>query len=77
MNLLGYLDRPTEGSYWIGDTDIGDLDDDERSKIRSARLGFVFQSFNLILRLSIVENVEAPLFLIYLFPARLYKWIRF
>nr|VFK67477.1 MAG: putative ABC transport system ATP-binding protein [Candidatus Kentron sp. UNK]VFK72892.1 MAG: putative ABC transport system ATP-binding protein [Candidatus Kentron sp. UNK] len=62
LNLLGCLDRPTEGKYWIGDTEIGGLDDDELSQIRGARIGFIFQSFNLIPQLSIVENVEVPLF---------------
>ena len=61
LNLLGCLDRPTEGEYWIGDTEISQLDDDTLSEIRGARIGFVFQSFNLIPQLTIVENVEVPL----------------
>ncbi len=61
LNLLGCLDRPTEGEYWIGDTEISSLDDDTLSEIRGARIGFVFQSFNLIPQLTIVENVEVPL----------------
>nr|VFK49956.1 MAG: putative ABC transport system ATP-binding protein [Candidatus Kentron sp. TC] len=62
LNILGCLDRPTGGKYWIGDLDVGNLDDDKLSAIRGARIGFVFQSFNLIPQLSIVENVEVPLF---------------
>lgn len=61
LNLLGCLDRPTSGEYWIGDTEISQLDDNELSEIRGARIGFVFQSFNLIPQLTIVENVEVPL----------------
>jgi len=61
LNLVGCLDRPTSGEYWIGDTEISNLNDDELSEIRGKRIGFVFQSFNLIPQLTIVENVEVPL----------------
>lgn len=62
MNILGCLDRPTEGRYLLGGQDVSELSDDELSEIRSRRLGFVFQSFNLIPQLSVRENLEVPLF---------------
>jgi putative ABC transport system ATP-binding protein len=62
MNILGCLDRPTSGSYVLGDTDVSQLPDDELSEIRSRRIGFVFQNFNLIQQLTVVENLEVPLF---------------
>lgn len=62
MNLLGCLDRPTSGSYFLGDIDVAELDDDQLSDIRGQRIGFVFQSFNLIPQLTILENLEVPLF---------------
>ncbi len=62
LNLLGCLDRPTTGQYVLGDEDVSALEDDELSAIRGQRIGFIFQSFNLIPSLTIVENVEVPLF---------------
>jgi putative ABC transport system ATP-binding protein len=62
LNLLGCLDRPTSGKYILGDEDVSTLDDDQLSDIRSRRLGFVFQNFNLIPQLTVVENLEVPLF---------------
>jgi len=62
MNLLGCLDRPTSGRYDLGDMDVSQLDDDALSDIRGQRIGFVFQSFNLIAQLSVLENLEVPLF---------------
>jgi putative ABC transport system ATP-binding protein len=62
MNLLGCLDRPTYGQYILGGQDASLLDDNARSEIRGQRLGFVFQNFNLIPQLSVVENLEVPLF---------------
>jgi putative ABC transport system ATP-binding protein len=62
MNLLGCLDRPTSGRYILGDDDVSQLDDDDLSDIRGRRIGFVFQSFNLIAQLSVLENLEVPLF---------------
>ncbi len=62
LNLLGCLDRPTSGRYLLEANDVADLDDDELSELRLRRLGFIFQSFNLIPQLSVRENIELPLF---------------
>lgn len=62
MNILGTLDIPTCGKYIFRNTDVAVMDDDQRSKIRNKHIGFVFQSFNLVKTLNVVENVELPLF---------------
>lgn len=62
MNILGCLDQPTEGKYFLGDQDTSKMEDDELSSIRGARLGFIFQSYNLIQQLNVLENIEMPLF---------------
>ncbi|MBI1853272.1 MAG: ABC transporter ATP-binding protein [Planctomycetes bacterium] len=62
LNILGCLDRPTEGQYLLNGEDVSRFSDDRLSEIRNRRLGFVFQSFNLIPQLSVLENVEVPLF---------------
>lgn len=62
LNILGCLDTPTSGKYVIGDKDVSMLDDDELSNIRRSNIGFVFQSFNLISELNVIENIEVPLF---------------
>jgi len=62
LNLLGCLDRPTSGRYWLGGEDVSGMSDSQLSDIRNQRIGFVFQSFNLIPRLSILANIEIPLF---------------
>ncbi len=62
MNLIGCLDRPTAGTYLLEGRDVSTLDDTALSKIRNRRIGFVFQSFNLIPELTVLENVEVPLF---------------
>jgi putative ABC transport system ATP-binding protein len=61
MNILGGLDRPTSGSYLLDGVDVATLDADQRAEIRNARIGFVFQSFNLLARTSALQNVELPL----------------
>jgi putative ABC transport system ATP-binding protein len=61
LNLLGCLDRPTSGEYYLGGRDIAGLDDDELSEIRSRYLGFVFQSYNLIQQYTVLENIQLPL----------------
>jgi len=61
LNLLGCLDRPTSGEYYLGGEDVSQLTDDELSEIRSRKLGFIFQSYNLIQQLSVLENIEVPL----------------
>ena len=62
MNILGCLDQPTSGKYFLGDSDTSMMEDDELSTIRGARLGFIFQSYNLIQQLNVLENIEMPLF---------------
>ena len=62
LNLLGCLDRATQGQYLLGGEDVSKLNDDELSDIRSRYLGFVFQSYNLIAQLTVVENIELPLY---------------
>jgi putative ABC transport system ATP-binding protein len=62
LNLLGCLDRPSEGSYFLGGEDVSKLDDDAISAVRGKRLGFVFQSYNLIHQLTVIENIHVPLF---------------
>jgi len=62
LNILGCLDRPTSGRYFLGGDDISSLEDDALSEIRSRRIGFVFQNFNLIQQLTVLENLEVPMF---------------
>jgi len=62
LNLLGCLDRPTTGEYRIGNRDVTKLDDDALSEVRGREIGFIFQSFNLIPQLTVLENLEVPLF---------------
>jgi putative ABC transport system ATP-binding protein len=61
MNILGCLDRPSGGRYLLDGTDVSGLDRDERADIRSHKLGFVFQGFNLLARTTALENVELPM----------------
>lgn len=62
MNILGCLDRPTQGRYYFEGTDVSNLDRDQLARIRNKKIGFVFQNFNLLSRTSAIENVELPLF---------------
>jgi putative ABC transport system ATP-binding protein len=62
MNLIGCLDRPTNGSYYLDGTDVSKLDDNELAQIRLKKLGFVFQGFNLLMRTNAAQNVALPLF---------------
>ncbi len=62
LNLLGCLDRPTSGRYFLGGEDVSEMDDDSLSAVRGTRLGFVFQSYNLIQQLTVLENIEVPLY---------------
>ncbi len=62
LNLLGCIDRPTSGAYLVGGRDTKELDDDNLSQLRGADIGFIFQSFNLIPQLDVLENIMVPLF---------------
>ena len=61
MHILGCLDRPTSGKYWLDDVPVDGLGDQELSRMRNRTVGFIFQSFNLIPQLSVLENIEVPL----------------
>lgn len=61
LNILGLLDNPTEGKYWLGGQEVAGLKENERTAIRKGKIGFVFQSFNLIDELNVEENIELPL----------------
>ncbi len=62
LNLLGCLDHPTSGSLFLGDENIAHASDDRLAELRAGRIGFVFQSFNLIPQLTVLENIEVPLY---------------
>jgi putative ABC transport system ATP-binding protein len=61
LNLLGLLDRPTAGLYYLGGEEVGGMNDDARSAIRNRKIGFIFQSFNLFPQLDVMGNVEVPM----------------
>lgn len=61
MNIIGCLDVPTSGTYHLGGIDVSTMDDDQQAEIRNRMLGFVFQQYNLIPKLNVLENVELPL----------------
>jgi len=62
LNILGCLDRPTRGKYFLNQRDVTQMADDQLSQIRGKEIGFIFQSYNLIAQLNIVENIEIPMF---------------
>jgi putative ABC transport system ATP-binding protein len=62
LNIIGCLDRPSDGKYYLGGQDVSTLNDDDLSSIRGRHVGFVFQSFNLIAQLNVLENIEVPMF---------------
>jgi putative ABC transport system ATP-binding protein len=61
LNMLGCLDKPTSGHFFLGTQDVANMNDDQRAEIRSTQIGFVFQSFYLLQALTVVENIEVPL----------------
>ncbi len=61
LNILGCLDRPSTGEYFLGPDNVAEMEDDVLSKIRGKRLGFIFQSYNLIAQLTVIENIQVPL----------------
>ncbi len=61
MNILGCLDRPSSGDYYLGGERVSEMDDDQLARIRNARVGFIFQSFNLLPRATALSNVELPM----------------
>ena len=69
LNILGCLDSPTSGSYLINGTEVANLDDDELSHLRNRQIGFVFQLFNLLERVTLVDNVLLPLLYAETYPA--------
>ncbi len=62
LNILGCLDRPSAGRYFLGGQDVSRMDDDALSEVRGRRIGFIFQSYNLIAQLTVLENIQVPLF---------------
>ncbi len=62
LNLLGCLDRPTSGRFMLSDVDVSRMSDDKLAEIRATRIGFIFQSYNLLSALSVVENIQVPLY---------------
>ena len=61
LNLLGCLDRPSDGQYFLGTEDVSQMDDNQLSEVRGRRIGFIFQSYNLIAQLTVLENIQVPL----------------
>ena len=61
LNIMGLLDNPSEGNYYLADQEVGHLKEKDRTRVRKGNIGFVFQSFNLIDELNVFENVELPL----------------
>ena len=61
LNILGALDRPTSGKYFLGGEDVSTMSDDDLSRVRNQRIGFIFQSFNLITQYTVLENIAVPM----------------
>ncbi len=61
LNVLGCLDRPTSGAYFLAGQNVAEMPDDDLSEVRSKYLGFIFQSYNLLPQYTVVENIEVPL----------------
>jgi putative ABC transport system ATP-binding protein len=61
LNILGCLDRPSAGQYWLGGEDVSRMPDDALSEARGRKIGFIFQSYNLIAQLTVIENIQVPL----------------
>jgi len=61
LNILGCLDRPTAGHYWLGGEDVSHMPDDDLSRARGRQIGFIFQSYNLIPQLTVIENIQVPM----------------
>ena len=62
LNMIGCLDRPSSGDYQLGGQSVSELNDDQLSMIRGKRIGFIFQSFNLISQLNVIENIQVPMY---------------
>lgn len=73
MNIIGCLDRPTSGHYILGQDDVSEMEDDLLSEVRSRKIGFIFQNFNLIQQLTVLENLEVPMFYLGIPPAERHK----
>ncbi|HJP38380.1 MAG: ABC transporter ATP-binding protein [Gammaproteobacteria bacterium] len=69
LNILGLLDSPSAGNYWLDDISTASMQDDELASVRQKKIGFVFQSFHLVPRMNAVENIELPMVLAGLLPA--------
>ncbi len=76
MNIVGLLDNPTSGKYFLLDTEVGNLKENERTRFRKGNIGFVFQSFNLIDELNVFENVELPLIYMKIKPSIRKKMVK-
>ena len=74
LNILGLLDRPDRGQYRLEDREVGALPPDQQAAVRSRRIGFVFQSFHLVPRLSAAENIALPMVLAGIAPAERRRW---
>jgi len=74
MNMVGCLDRPTSGEYFIDGKEVGQIDDNQRAEVRNRHIGFVFQAFNLLAKLTALQNVETPLIYRGIRPRQRHQW---